>query len=152
MIIIGFFSFSLIEIKPEPKIMENQNISMQDEIEIPDTSPEAQAERRQVRQEQVNLLDSIVNQGDYQRCSELSEASIRNLCYNNIAYDKLNLSICNYINSETGIDRCLLLVSVTKGSQEKSLKVCDNLFKPDLKQRCLDQLQANNFCITEDCL
>jgi len=155
-IVIGFFSLSLIEVMPEPpELLENMNTSIEQQdidIEVRDTSPEAQEERRQERKTQADLLNSAVAANNSQLCAEIEEASLKDICYNNIAMNNLDISICNAMVSETGNKRCLLEVSLAKGAQEKSVSACNNLLSPDLKQRCIEQLQANNFCLSEDCL
>jgi len=158
-IVLGFFSLSLIEVKPEPpELLENLNFSAEEpldsetDINIRDTSPEAQEERRQDRKIQADLLDSALAANNSELCAEIGEASLKDICYNNIAINNLDISLCNAMVSETGNKRCLLEVSLTKGAQEKSVSACNNLLNPDLKQRCIEQLETSNFCLSEDCL
>ncbi|MFC1598857.1 hypothetical protein ACFL2U_02545 [Patescibacteria group bacterium] len=153
LVVIAFFSFSLIKVGPEPVMpLQNLNTEQDQSLNISDTSPAAQQERRDQREKEVNNYDLAIAQADFQLCAEVSQDSIRDLCYNNIAINTMTFSTCNYMKSEIGTQRCQLEVSLAKGAQEKSLKACDNLLSPDLKQRCVSQLQDNNFCLSEECL
>ncbi len=151
LVIVFVFVPILFEDEKEAKktVLETKSEPKSEPAESADLSQE---ELRNKRLEQVNKYETALEKKDFELCNEIDSAGTRDLCFEKIAVDLGDSSVCQNIENETDKNRCVFIVYKNKALEEKSADPCYEINIDNLIERCVSQVTQINFCQTEECI